>query len=130
MILKKNDFEINVGKNGKPFVKGEKPFNVSHSGEYLIVASHDKEVGVDIQKKTLFKEKLALKICNKKEVELLESSKNKNLEFTKLWTKKESYIKMLGESIVQDLTNIDTMENPQYYTTLEFNDYIISLCSK
>ena len=46
-----------------------------------------------------YSEKLANYICNKKELKQIKTSKNKNNELTKLWVKKESYIKLKGKTI-------------------------------
>ena len=46
----RNEEEIRYGKNGKPFLPGGPAFNLSHSGEWCVLATGGmKAVGVDIE---------------------------------------------------------------------------------
>lgn len=104
-------FKISYGKEGKPYLK-EKPelyFNLSHSGEYVCCAAGDVPVGVDLQKKTAVKEKIAerfftaadnqrLSLCRKEEWNDL---------FFRMWSIKESFVKLTGEGLKQGLGSFE-----------------------
>lgn len=93
------DFSYN--KNGKPSVKGKKHFSIAHDGDILAVAVSTDEIGVDVQKKLKFTQKLAKEICNKEELEQVMNAEDQALELTKIWTMKESFVKMKGSNISQ-----------------------------
>lgn len=121
------DFEYS--QNGKPFIKN-KHFSISHSNNFLVVATAKNEIGVDVQKVVEYKENLAKHICNQKEYNKIKNSKNKSLEFTKLWTKKESYIKCKGQTIFCDLKNVLNFNKDCYFKFYYVKDYVICVCKQ
>ena len=109
-LLKKVMQELNINDeiifndNGKPYFKNSSfYFNISHSGNYIVLAISDKEIGVDIEKIKM-NEKVAKKICTESE---LKQIKTKD-DFTKIWVMKESYVKYLGIGLSYGLKNVDT----------------------
>ena len=65
-----------------------------------------KEIGIDIEEISVFKESLANYICNENEFSELQNSENQAEDFYKLWTKKEAVFKMLGTGITKEIKNI------------------------
>ena len=105
-------------EHGKPFIKDLENFvyNMSHSGEWVVVAYtydetgtvKDAKVGVDVEKIREFTncEKLAIRFFANKEQEYIFSVKSdaeKAARFTEVWTLKESYLKYLGCGLSQSL---------------------------
>lgn len=120
------DFEYT--EFGKPYIKN-KHFGISHSDNFLVVATAKKELGVDVQKIIEYNDKLAKYVCNEKEYKKITNSKNKSLEFTKLWTKKESYIKFLGKTVFCDLKNLLNNHNCKFeYSYVK--DFVICVCKQ
>ncbi len=93
--------EIDYGEFGKPYLLNHPDihFNVSHSKNMVVCAVCDTPVGVDVEKIREYKESLARRISSDEEFLKIESSENKALEFIKLWTKKEAYLKFSGTGI-------------------------------
>ncbi|MBO5885028.1 MAG: 4'-phosphopantetheinyl transferase superfamily protein [Clostridia bacterium] len=120
------DFEYT--KFGKPYIKN-KHFSISHSDSFLVVATAKKELGVDVQKLIEYNDKLAKYVCNDKEYKKISTAKNKSLEFTKLWTKKESYIKLLGKTVFCDLKNLLNNNNCKFKFDYVKN-YVICVCKQ
>jgi len=91
---------LRYGYNGKPTVEGI-CFSLSHSGDMVICAAGSKDVGCDIEKLAAPKEKVAERFFAPEEIEYLHSFSGDTLdrEFFRLWTMKESYIKMTGEGL-------------------------------
>lgn len=95
------DISFYQNEYGKPYVNcSDKAFfNISHSGNIAVCAVFDNEVGADIQKLSKYNEALAKRMCNEDEFNSIIKSENKDYEFTRIWTIKESYQKFLGRGI-------------------------------
>ena len=121
----KKDFSYN--KMGKPYFKNQTMhFSISHSQNILVVVFSNYSIGVDIQHYLNYDNAIAKNICNEKELKKIENSTKKEKEFTKLWTQKESVIKLKGLSMYVDTKNL--LENSSYkiFTKLK-KDYAISV---
>ena len=95
-------FSYEYGEQGKPqIVNFPKKFNLSHSGDYVVCAVSNGEVGVDIQKWVPYKERTAERFFAKEEWELLqEKDEQERTElFYRLWSRKEAYGKYTGQGI-------------------------------
>lgn len=102
-VLRQRGFEskaLRYGDKGKPFVEGI-CFSLSHSGDMVICAVGDKPVGCDIERTAQARKKVAERFFAPEEIEYLHSFSGDTLdrEFFRLWTMKESYIKMTGEGL-------------------------------
>lgn len=102
-ILKEHglfDNEIKFGSNGKPEVEGIF-FNLSHSKNMVICAVSDKVVGCDIEQISEAPERVVDRFFGETEIGYLSKfvGQEKNKEFYRLWTMKESYMKMTGEGM-------------------------------
>ena len=93
-------------KNGKPYISYAPCFNISHSKTKLVIAVSVNQVGVDIEPIIKFRKRLARYICTPQEYQTIVKSDNKDLELTKLWTKKESFIKLKGLAFANNLKTI------------------------
>lgn len=104
-------------QNGKP-VSEDAVFSLSHSGcyagvavvtdflpqnsDYIIIDSKGKNIGFDIEVLVINDErykKIAERYFSNKENRFLEGCDNYSLEFLKLWTQKESFIKCSGDGL-------------------------------
>lgn len=124
------DFVLHYGEYGKPYLADHSGvyFNISHCSCGCAVAVADCPIGVDIQDIRSFSWDIAQRVCCKEELEVLEQSNEKDREFTRMWSMKESYVKMLGISIGSELMKINTLsiKNVQ---TLNRANRMISICS-
>lgn len=103
LALKENgveDFEIVIGENGKPFLRGgEIFFNISHCAEGVAVALDTEPIGIDVQEIDGFNEKVAKRFFDESENKKINASPDKAKAFTRIWTLKECVIKCDGKSI-------------------------------
>ena len=122
--------EFSYGKNGKPYVRNKQHFNISHSETALAVVFSDENVGVDIQKKIDLDLNLLERVANKIEYQKVIRASDPQLEFTKLWTQKESLIKFKGITIASNLKTL--LKNKKLYTFKHIvdGDFVICVCSK
>lgn len=97
-----NFFETETGKNGKPFLKNEKIFfSISHCSQGVGVAVDDFPIGLDIQEKGEYKERIAERFFAESENKKIKASADKDEAFTRLWTLKESVIKCEGKTLAE-----------------------------
>ncbi len=97
------------GTNKKPILKrpfnSDLNFNVSHSGQYILIAVCDEEVGVDVEKYESFK---ALKatmtyLFTKTEISFINDQASPLKTFYELWTRKEALLKAASIGIRDDI---------------------------
>ena len=142
--LKKRGFsadDVKVGENGKLFCEGAH-FNISHSGEIVLFAMADGPVGCDIERVTDAHFEIMKRVFSLREREYIlkpQDVADRNRRFFRLWTMKESYLKMTGEGLSVSPRSIEII--PEANTVLrggtevmcrlinkEYNDYEISIC--
>ena len=139
------------GENGKPFLRdyGEVCFSLSHSGKYVIGAFSGNEVGIDVQKHRGTRFDMADRFFTEEDNALLErlGADNAAANFYRIWTVKESYMKLTGEGMRQglDATVLEpagvglhcgrvvrkngSTENAYFVISDELEDYSIAVCS-
>ena len=105
------------GEQGKPYFVDYPQiyFNLSHSGEYVVLALAGQEIGIDIQKKRPVKESFAKRVLA--EPELAEYERRKTQTFAeagrkmqdwlfRCWCAKESFCKLTGKGLSQELREV------------------------
>lgn len=103
---------VTIGEHGKPQYAGGRYFNVSHCQDGAAVALARVPVGVDIEGSRRVKALTAGKCMDEEEkayigrIEGEWLGKEQAQRFFKLWTLKESYVKMTGEGIRMPLNQI------------------------
>ena len=123
--------EYRYTEYGKPYFIDGPYFNVSHSGEYVVLAiSYSRDIGVDIEK------------INEKKLDGIHyvlNEKEKNIEdlqcLFRIWTNKESLTKCISTGI-RDIKKVSGLpidgerifENNSYFTkSLIFKNYSLSV---
>lgn len=103
---------------GKPAIPGQRlQFNVSHSGGLAMMAfCLDAEVGIDVEKKRPLTdgEQIAERFFSASEVAVFKSLSDaqRNEAFFNCWTRKEAYIKAIGEGLSCPLDVFDVTLAP------------------
>lgn len=127
----------------KPIISGSKiRFNLSHSkNSWAVVIAENCEIGVDIEHINDKRDLLQITeyYFTPYEQNRVNYADNKVLEFYKIWTRKEAYLKMKGIGINIDFHNIDveklchnkeemmhSMDISCYIETYEFPKHVIS----
>ncbi len=143
------------GEHGKPYIVGNPiHYNISHSGQYVVLVVANSEVGVDVQEKQGKRMKAMAKRFFSEEEWLAFSAKGQILPtyerneedrtlvtddstkeqkdlFFYIWCRKEAYGKYLGLGLLGDVLKTNVLEGIegcyfQEYDGLE--DYQISIC--
>ncbi len=102
--------KITLDPKGKPGTAGVH-FNLSHSGALAICAVGREAVGCDIEKAEKEPKGVAKRFFHRNEVEYLQGFQEpkRNEMFFRLWTLKESYIKMTGEGMQLPLRDFELL---------------------
>lgn len=104
------EFTVDTNEYGKPFLK-EYPdirFNLSHSGDYAVCTVSDTDCGVDIENTTAPHETMGVanRFFSRNEYAAMMLSPNPNEAFCRLWTLRESYVKMRGKGFAIGLSTL------------------------
>ncbi|MFC1616651.1 4'-phosphopantetheinyl transferase superfamily protein, partial [Candidatus Margulisiibacteriota bacterium] len=103
---------IKFDKYKRPFINSEIDFNISHSGDYIILAiAKGIRLGIDIEKKREIDNNILKNYLTDQEWQHLISSQNQIETFFDYWTKKESIIKADGRGLFVNLKNIKLQDN-------------------
>ena len=138
------DSQVFVDEHGKPRIEGLE-FNLSHSGNLVICAVSEQPVGCDVEEVRKAPKGVAERYFSCREQEYLSQFAEEEYDraFFRLWTMKESYVKMTGEGlgvplevyeiVIEDMgarVIRDGEVQECYVSVVEISGYIISICAE
>lgn len=97
------------GKYNKPYIPGWRHFNISHSGEIVIVAIGDIPLGVDIERIVCLDDISITEFLHLEERDSLAVSFTPIADFYRLWVRKESFLKAIGMGLNKDLRSFNCL---------------------
>ena len=113
---------IETDAYGKPYLVGrEYEFSLSHSGRFAACALSDAVIGLDIQILSKCDERLVRRFFSAGEQEFIFSAKDRDAAFTRLWCRKESFLKAIGTGLRLPL---DSFEVSAEQRQLSFGDTV------
>ena len=140
--------QIGYEASGKPYLKGfhEFHFSLSHAGKYAICAVNwENSIGADILQIRRADLRVAKRFFAKTELDQLmqlQQGIKQDRLFTRIWTRKESYVKFTGEGLNRELSEFNMDLNSkklmiksqimpvQFWEMEEPEGYMISICCK
>ena len=122
---------------GKPVSESGICFNLSHSGEWVLLAVDDRDVGCDIEQvRYVNGARMGKIVFTDRERQLIENAPDKTGAFFDLWTKKEALLKCMGKGFHREAKSVEVCgdcfadgEIAYYMKTRRFADYTLSVCS-
>lgn len=118
------------GRYGKPYLNNrlDIQFNLSHAGNYAVAAFGNKEIGIDIEQVGRGNMKIVSRFFTKKEQEYLKNlpeGKRQEKDLIKFWTRKESFVKAVGEGLSFGIECVETSVGKRAEILMEkgFPDY-------
>ena len=118
-------------ETGKPYYQNGPFFNISHSGQYVVMVVSNKEIGVDIEENTEKDMSSLIRIFNEAEAKMIKE----HTDFYYLWCAKESLIKCIGSSLGKikevpglPLNGLKTFKGKDYQChTFIYDKHIVSV---
>jgi len=105
-----SDLETETNEYGKPYLKNHPSlyFNISHSANIAVLTVSDTECGVDIENTVKPHEAMGVanRFFSRNEYAAMMLSANPNEAFCRLWTLRESYVKMRGKGFAIGLSTL------------------------
>ena len=131
-----SEFSVVRDPDGKPRIAGQDSFhyNLSHSGNRVVIAWGNGPVGVDVQRMSsnVDKEKMAARFFTTEEQEFIfQQPELVEERFYQVWTAKESYLKYLGTGLTKSLSSFSILSPeiaPMLKTKFLPDGYCITLC--
>jgi len=120
-------------ENGKPHIEGRPDihFNLSHCHSAALCAVSRNPIGVDIESIREFKEGLVEYTMNEQELNYIKHAARPDVAFIRLWTMKESLLKLTGEGIHDDIKRVlsDAEGKVRHITVVNtMKGYVYSIC--
>lgn len=98
--------DIKHSEKGKPYIEGSEIFfSISHCDGLAVCVISDAPVGVDCESVRKASPAVMKKCFGKSEADSVNSAADRNSAFSRIWTLKESYVKLTGEGISSSLTD-------------------------
>lgn len=121
-----DSFTIIKNEFGKPYLKDNQLyFSISHDIDTCAIAISSSEIGIDLEYLN-YNERVINKYFYDAEKEIVAKSNNLKYDFTKIWVKKEAYLKMKGTGLNFGKENVDTTKIDA--KIIDYNDYLIAVC--
>ena len=128
-----DDLIYEYNEYGKPSLSNINGFffNISHSGDYVLLGASNNEIGVDIERIKKFNPRIAQRFFRKEEYEYImapqDEEERKRLFFL-YWVIKESYIKYSGKGLSQALNSFRIVIDENNKITVYQEDEPSKLC--
>jgi 4'-phosphopantetheinyl transferase len=132
--LQPSAVEFEVGPNKKPYIKSNAGntlcYNLSHSGDWILLAVSNSEIGADtefINNSYGYKDVLQDNFSNKEITYINQASSIER--FFMLWTRKEALTKATGKGLDEDLKLIPCLDGDHFADSdiiSSTNDWLVS----
>ena len=129
------DLTLAYGNNGKPRLAHypDIHFSLSHSGTLAVCAVADKAVGVDVERPRAVSEALVRRVLTAEEQTWLAGQADPKAAFIRLWTRKESFLKLTGEGLSRAPDSFSVLPQaddiaPAGFAERDISDYRVCVC--
>jgi 4'-phosphopantetheinyl transferase len=123
---------FDYGPHGKPFIVGhpELHFSLSHCKEAAVCVLSRQPVGIDVESVGRYRDSVANYAMSDAELQQIQQATDPEVEFVRLWTMKESFLKLTGEGINDHMKDVLSAAADYRFTTTEVlqKNYIYTVC--
>ena len=104
-------------------------FSLSHCKDAVACAVYNNNIGIDIESVVPYNPDIAHRVCTENELEKLQQSEHKDIDFIKLWTMKEAVSKYEGKGVSLPFSQIKMSEYSIFTKLSENAKYALSTCN-
>ena len=104
-------------------------FSLSHCKDAVACAVSDHNIGIDMESIVPYNPDVARRVCSPAELEMLEKSTNKDVEFIKIWTAKEAVSKYEGMGLSLPFAEIDVSKYAVHTNIFKSKRLVLSIAS-
>ena len=104
-------------------------FSLSHCKDAVACAVSDHNIGIDMESIVPYNPDVARRVCCPAELEMLEKSTNKAVEFIKIWTAKEAVSKYEGMGLSLQFAEIDVSKYAVHTNMFKSKKLVLSIAS-
>lgn len=126
------DEQLTYNAYSKPSLASEEAFfNLSHSGDYVVLAIADGNIGVDVERIMDCHDATVKKVFSSKQKEKLLKleGQEKDEKFTEMWTQCEAMLKLKGTGFGEEWDKEKAPAKCHLYTA-RIDDYMISCATE
>lgn len=122
------DLAMAYGEFGKPYLANEQDihFNLSHAGTFCACAVANEPVGMDVEVCQQMDEGVARICFQERERDWLHAQEDPDEAFTRLWTRKESYLKLVGTGLSREMNTFSALPGDEKALGVEFFEVELS----
>ncbi|MBU2928312.1 4'-phosphopantetheinyl transferase family protein [Winogradskyella psychrotolerans] len=125
--LKVSQVYFEKNDNHKPYFPLDKLlfFNVSHAGDYALIAIGPCELGVDIEciNPQFEYDEILTTVFSTEEINFINDSEDERYDFYKLWTRKEAIVKATGQGIDDNVFKIPVKDGSHIVSASLVNNF-------
>ena len=121
------DLTLQYSEQGKPSLVRHPNlhFNLSHSGTLAVCAVSGEPVGVDVETICDHGDEVARYCYQPKELDWLSQAPDRAQAFTRLWVRKESYIKLTGTGLSREPRSFSVVPGQPVVNDVAFAEFTI-----
>lgn len=130
-----SDLRLGYGAYGKPHLMRHSTihFSLSHSGTMALCAVADQPVGADVEEHQTYDDAMIRICCTNDERTWICGQPDRDRAFTRIWVRKESYLKLVGTGITDDVRACDVTPHSAegrhlWFWEHEASGYAIGIC--
>lgn len=122
----------------KPHIPTWKNFNISHSGNWVILLCSNNKIGVDVEAVDLRPHHDIVTLLHTNEREYVNNAKDKTAAFYTIWTRKEALLKATGTGLINKLDAFNCVQPEMMYNEVLWHfshialnaDHVCTACSE
>ncbi|WP_166789541.1 4'-phosphopantetheinyl transferase superfamily protein [Cryobacterium sp. TMS1-20-1] len=121
---------LKMGEYGKPYLANIAGiyFNKSDTVGATAIAVSQYVIGIDIEKIKQFDTRIPERFFTPEESKYILTADHvmRNERFSRVWTRKEAFVKWSGRGLSQDFRSFDVLRNPSF-TTVKIKSFVLSV---